>query len=724
MSIERPTFSPLWHRVRGLKPRLRPHVQVTRQLYRGRRWHVVHDPSANNFYRLTPVAFEFLSALGGQTTVEQAWDRVLSRHGDNAPTQPEIVELIGQLYGANLLAMEAPPEVEQLLHRRRERIRKKVMQQAVGLLYFRLRLLNPDRLLAALEPMFRPVLNRWGFLAWCVLVAAAVLAVLPAWPRLAGGFDEYVSPANAGWMLAVFVVLKLWHELGHGLICKRLGGQVPEAGVMLLVLLPSPYVDASSAWSFENKWQRVAVGAGGMIFELFAAAVAAFVWLALPDGMLAKQLAYYAMLTASISTLLFNINPLMRFDGYYMLADLIEVPNLMMRSNQYIHYLFQRYVYRVEQPRIVSTLPGERAILLTYGLLAMAYRVVLMLTIALWVMGLWFIIGVALAIWTIGAWLLIPAGKFVHWLATHGSLTDRRGRAIVVTLGMLAGVALLLGAVPVPDWRRARGVVESRQETGVYFDSSGFVREALARRGTAVRAGDVLARLESPELERSVLANRAEREELLVVLQQSRAGEDAASAGIAAAQLAVNERERLELEDRVRGLTVRAPHDGVVVGGDPSLAVGAFVKRGELLCAVVDPADLRVAATVPTAQGAWLRTLPPDRITSEFRTASRPFRVVSAAEVSSPSAAQAQLPHAALGFSGGGQVPTEPEDREGVRTMFPQYVVYLRAGEGLAGAPLGQPGERVWVRFTLPGRPVAAQLWERLRQVLQGRVNL
>ena len=145
--MERPTFSPFWHRVRTLKPRLRPHVQITRQHYRGRRWHVVHDPASNQFYRLSPVAHDFVCLLDGTREIEAAWKISLAKFGDASPTQNEIIELMGQLYNSNLIAIDTTPETEQLLQRGKDRTKKRIAQQAIGIMYFRLRLFNPDRLL-------------------------------------------------------------------------------------------------------------------------------------------------------------------------------------------------------------------------------------------------------------------------------------------------------------------------------------------------------------------------------------------------------------------------------------------------------------------------------------------------------------------------------------------------------------------------------------------------
>src|SRR5688572_15490179 len=163
---DRPTFSPFWHRVRAMRPRLRPHVQITRQHYRGRRWHVVHDPATNQFYRLNPIAHEFIGLLDGSRTVEDVWKVSLDRHGDSAPTQNEVIQLLSQMYQSNLLSGDVPPETEQLLQRGRRRLKQKAIQQALGLMYLRIRLFNPDAILTWIEPILRPLLNRWGFLAW------------------------------------------------------------------------------------------------------------------------------------------------------------------------------------------------------------------------------------------------------------------------------------------------------------------------------------------------------------------------------------------------------------------------------------------------------------------------------------------------------------------------------------------------------------------------------
>ncbi len=714
---ERPTFSPFWHRVREMKPRLRSHTQITRQHFRGRRWYVVHDPASNQFYRLNPIAHQFVALLDGSRTVEQVWKISLEDNGDAAPTQNEVIQLLSQLYNSNLLSADTSPEVEQLLKRGKERTKKKIQQQAIGIMYFRMKLFNPDGILAWLEPIMKPILNRWGFLFWCAWIVFGLVSLFPHWEALRSGFDSALAPANWPWLAVVFVVAKAIHETGHGVICKRFGGQVPEFGVMLLVLFPAPYVDASSCWAFANKWQRIAVGAGGMIFELALAAGAGLVWIYTGPGQLMHQLAYNTMLTASVSTVLFNANPLMRFDGYYIFSDLVEVPNLMQRSMDMLKYGFKRYVYVNKQAKAPTINTTERWILIIYGIAAMIYRVFLFISITLLVMGKMFAIGLLLAIWTAGAWFLMPVGKFVHWLATDSALGEHRIRAIATSLGMMIVSLVLIGAVPMPDHRRGVGVVQSLQSTGVFFSVDGFVSVAHVKPGDRVKKGDPIVSCLSDELLARLRIVQAEIREYESIELESLANQPA-RAQIARDQVMVRRDVEKTIRDRIEKLTVRSPHDGVVVGQNPADLIGAYARKGQVLCQVVDTEHVRVAASMSQREAAWL--FDGVEYSVRMKLASEPAVEYGGASVRAIEAGQGMLPHASLGYAGGGTIETDPSDEGGLRTKTPQFIVYIEP-EDVGFAP---PGERVALRFDLPKRPLVWQWVDRLSKLVQGKVNL
>ncbi|MFG0241312.1 MAG: PqqD family peptide modification chaperone [Phycisphaerales bacterium JB054] len=720
---ERPTFSPFWHRVRAMKPRLRPHVQITRQFYRGRRWHVVRDPSSNQFYRLNPIAHEFVGLFDGQRTIEEIWKIVLERHGDAAPTQGEAIQLITQLYNSNLLAADVAPETEQLLQRGRERTKQKATQQAIGIMYFKIRVFNPDKYLSWVEPLFRPVLNRWGFLAWLLFMIYCLGAVLPEWETLASGVDSVIAPANWGWLIVVFIVTKGIHETGHGVICKRYGGQVPEFGFMLLVLFPAPYVDASSAWALPSKWKRMAVGAGGMIFELAIAGAAALVWKSSADGSLVRQIAYNAMFTASLSTILFNANPLMRFDGYFILSDLLEVPNLMQRSMKMLQYLWKVNVYRLKNETPPTSSRSEAVILVLYGIGAMCYRVFLFVSITLAVMGRLFALGLVLAIWTAGMWFVLPIGKFVHWLATGNNIADCRSRVIAISLASFAIGGGFLGMIPFPDHRRASGVVESVEDPGVFFGTAGFVETAHVKIGDVVREGDPLVTCSNDQMVSRLAQLNAKIAEARAVEQRALGNDRQAEAQIARESLHALDEQLVYLQERIEKLVVRAPRDGTVVGQDPELLVGRYVEQGSAACQVIDPDDLRIVALLDQREVAWPTALGTKNFKSEVRLLSR-VQDALPAEIVSIQPLGRELPHASFSAQGGGQVETGQDQQSSMLAKDPQLKMYLRLSDAGEGDWLGLPGERAKLRFTLPDKPLLVQWLDRLHKLVQGKVNI
>ncbi len=708
-----------------MKPRLRPHVQITRQFYRARRWHVVRDPSSNQFYRLNPIAHEFVGLFDGNRTVEEIWKIVLDRHGDAAPTQGEAIQLISQLYNSNLLAADVTPETEQLLQRGRERVKKKATQQAIGIMYFKIRMFNPDRYLTWIEPILRPVLNKWGFFAWLAFMIYCITQVLPEWDSLASGVDSVLAPANWGWLIVVFVVTKAIHETGHGVICKRYGGQVPEFGFMLLVLFPAPYVDASSAWALPSKWKRISVGAGGMIFELFVAGIAALIWKNSADGTIIRQVAYNAMFTASLSTILFNANPLMRFDGYFILSDLLEVPNLMQRSMKMLQYLWKVHVYRLKNETPPTSSKGEAAILITYGVLAMMYRIFLFISITMMVMGRLFAIGLLLAIWTGVMWFVLPVGKFVHWLATGNNIADCRPRVIAISLASFALGLGLLGFVPVDDHRRAQGVIQSVEDTGVFFGSSGFVVAAHVRSGEFVRKGDPILTCSNVQMVARLADVKAQIAETEALEQRAMGNEQPAAAQIARERLGALAEQRDYLQERIEKLVVRAPRDGRVVGQDPEQLIGKYVEQGTAACQVINPEDLRVVALLDQHEADWPTGLSLDEYSAEVRLFSRVQEALPA-EIERVVSLQRSLPHASFSAQGGGQIETNPEERSGLLAKDPQLKILLRltdAGDGQTQW-VGLPGERVRLRFTLPSKPLLAQWIDRLHKMVQGKVNI
>lgn len=335
-------YSPMWYRVANLKPRLRSHAEVHRHHYRGRLWYVLQDHSSGRYHRLSPAAYYLVAQMDGHRTFQEIWDRAVDFLGDEAPTQDEMIRLAGQLHTSDTLLCDVPPDTLELFSRHRLHEKMKLKQWFWSPLSIRFPLLNPERFLERWQSVARYAFNWFGFFLWLAVVGYAVSLAGVHWGGLTQNLaDRVMTPENLFVLWLVYPVVKLVHEFGHAFATKVWGGEVHEMGIMLLVFIPVPYVEASSASAFSDKSKRMIVDAAGIMVELFLAALAMFVWVNVEHGII-HTIAYNVILIGSVSTLLFNGNPLLRFDGYYFLSDAIEIPNLGSRSTNFLGYLFQR----------------------------------------------------------------------------------------------------------------------------------------------------------------------------------------------------------------------------------------------------------------------------------------------------------------------------------------------------------------------------------------------
>lgn len=720
--MERTTFSNAWGRVCQLTPTLRPQVQVHRRLFRGEPWYVLQDPMGNQFARVNPVDYYFIGLLDGRRTVEDAWHQTLTRFGDDAPTQGEVISVLGQLNQHNMLRVDLPADAQPLLERRRRQKTREWGGQAMSILFLRFPLFNPDRLLKWLLPVFQPVLSLPGLILWFAFIATCLVMFLPHLGTFASQSMDLLSiPSNWGWLLAMFIVIKLFHELGHGLVCRRLGGGVYEAGVMMLVLFPCPYMDTTTAWAFDSRYKRLLVSVAGMLFELTFAGIAMLVWLSSQDD-LVRQLAQNVILVASIGTLFFNGNPLMRFDGYFMLSDILDIPNLYERATSQLKWLGQRYLYGIKNIAPPSSSRSESLILTIYGIGALLYRVVVMFAIVFLIAGYAFALGLILAIWTVVAWLAIPTGKFIHWLANSSTLHRKRQRALAITLGLAAVTVVLVGIWPMPDHRYVLGVVEAADRAELAIQTEGIVQKIHVHPGQRVEKGQLILTAVNPELESRRQIVEADLRALEVNardLFNQKPPERMATA----ARINVLSRELVDINQRLGKLELRSPIAGVVVSPNLTPLEGRFVSAGQAVAQVINPDSLRVTAVVDQSQNSL--TLLDQVQSAELRVKGAADRVVPSQLQQTFEAGRMNLPHKSLSTAAGGPIPLDPQAADELKTQRPYFHLWLTLPASDDSSVAFRPGQRVFVRLTLEQRrSLLAQWLHRLRQVFDERVTL
>ncbi len=709
--MRNPHLSELWFRVSGLKLRLRAPVRMHRTLFRGQVWYVLQDRVSGNFHRFGPEAWFVASLLDGQRSMEEVWQRASQELDSGALTQDDVLRLLGQLHGADVLVGEVPPDIAELADRGKKQRRRKLMQSLMNPLALRLPLIDPDDFLSATLPLVRPVLSWAGAVVWLAVVIWGTVLAATHWQELTADIIDRVLIAESLILLVLtYPVVKALHELGHAYAIKRWGGAVREMGLMFLVFLPVPYVDASDSLGFASKWRRAFVAAAGILVEILLAAIAVIVWTEAESG-LVRALAFNVMLIGGVSTLLFNGNPLLRFDGYYVLSDLIEIPNLGNRANKYMGWLVQRHVFRLDHLPNPASAPGEAPWFLFYGITSFLYRMVIMAAITLLVAQQFLGLGLVLAVWSVLLVLGLPLAKMLHYIFLSPALRRKRARAI----GFVAAVCLVAGLVVaglrLPYATLAEGVVLVAGEDALTTATEGVVSAVLIAPQAQVAAGEAVLELSDPLLDARVRLLEATVEERQRRLGAVRTADRAASR-IAAEELDQARADLALARERQAALVLRAPKAGQVIWENPADLTGRYVRQGERLGWVTTLQDPVIRVAVPEADADLVRS---DTRAVAVRMVSDPSRTLPAHLTAEVPALGRDLPSLALTPSGGGRVIADPSAPDSApRALQNLLLVDLRLDPGTAFAHVG---ERVFVRFEHAPQSLMDRTWRRLRQV-------
>jgi putative peptide zinc metalloprotease protein len=709
-------FSPYWYRVENLKPRLAAHARIQRHHYRGERWHVIEDPASGRYHRFGPNVYYVIALMDGERTVSEIWNAALTRLGDDAPAQNELIVLLSQLHTADLLKCDVTPDTAEVFDRFTKARTQKWLGKIINPAFARIPLWDPDAWLGRWVHLAEWIFTPWTCVAWFALMVIAGLQVGTHWNELtAPSLSAILEPQNLLILLISYPLVKLLHELGHAVATRVFGGEVHEVGIMFLVFVPMPYVDASASSAFGSKWRRIAVASAGVMVELFVSALALFVWLEISPGF-PRTVLWNVMLIGGVSTLFFNGNPLLRFDGYYVVADLLEIPNLSGRSGQYLRYLLEHYVMGLPERRRIPLAPGERGWLIGYGVLSWVYRLSVTLGIALYLASQFFFVGVLLAVWGIVLQLVVPAVRGLAALKNDPRVEAAKLRVGGTLAGLGVAVVLAIFVVPFPAWSTFEGVVWIPERSQVRAGTDGFITRVVAKPDSAIRTGEILIETVDPELDARVRILEASLAEARAEYARER------QQSVATARIQREEVERIRGDlatarrERARGL-VRAGEAGRFVLVERDLEA-RFVRRGDLLGYVAQLANPIVRMIVAQDEIVGVR----GRLESvEVRLAEDPGRVLEARLDQVVPTASRHLPSTALGAGGGGAVAVDARDPDGLTASEPFFMVDLALPPD---APITGFGGRVHVRFDYPSEPLSARASRSLRRLFMDELGV
>ncbi len=679
-----------WQSISSMKPQLREHVNIYQQNYRGQDWIILTDEFKESYFRCSQTAYRFLTLLDGARTVEEAYHELQNQQ----PTQidrADILMLLTNLLTADLLYSDHKIEIDELVQRFEANNQHLHRQKWSRPFAIKIPLLDPDHFLEKTKNIIAPFLHRLTLWIWGIVVLIAISTAWLNWSDLQEHWQSrFTDPVNLLWLWLMYPVIKAIHELGHAYTTKIWGGVVHEMGVMFLVFFPVPYVDSSASNRFQSKHRRMIVGAVGILVELFLAAIALLIWVNISPGLLSDIL-FNIMVIGGISTLLFNGNPLLRFDAYYVLSDAIEIPNLATRSNQYLGYLFKRNILSIQTGRSPITAPGEARWFVIYGLASGVYRIWISFFIAFWVAGKFFIVGTLLALWALFSQIIQPLWKSVSRLLPQVIKAEKTFRfSVVMTLSIIFCSLIML--TPIHNSTKADGMISLPENAFIRTATDGIVLHLLVENGQIVDANSALVQLENISLDSELAILQARLAETKARHQQVML-EDRLQSGILSDTISNIESDIGAIKQQLAGLTVKSTGQGVVSLFGHSDLPGRYLAKGDAIGYVADLRQLNAMVVVPQSA---IEAVLNNTSTVDVKLRSNPADTIEAQLVGAIPLAGNKLPSMVLGSQSGGSIAVDTRDEKGLLTMSNFFQVEIALPVRAEGEYIGQ---QISVRF-------------------------
>lgn len=657
-----PATAPSVRELGSMRLALRSDLQVSPRIEGGESYFVIDDPLHGRYYRLGAAEYAFVSLLDGHTTLSDALAKLSTADPRHRLSETEAAGLCRWLARQDLAQTPESSRPDRLAARAEKDERRQWLAR-VNPLSFRVPLFTrPDDLIQAIERRVGWIFSPAAAGLWIGLVVTGSYRLQADWEQFSASLSGFLAPDNWLWIGVCWLVLKLLHELAHGIACQRYGGAVREAGVMFVMLAPLAYVDVTSSWRFPDRWQRIVVAAAGMYVEIAIAAIAAIVW-SESESPGTRYLCANLVTMAGVATIVFNANPLMKFDGYYMLSDWLGIPNLYPNGELYLRTWARRSLFGV--PAVLPEWPNrQRRIIACYAWASLAWRVVTCVTLVASAAALFHGAGIAMAGFAVCAWVLQPLFRFAGYLLGRDSPDrPRRWRFAAIVVPIAAVVAFVLLCVPWPGLRTAPAVVDYAPATVIRASTAGFVRAVETRNGQTVRKGQPIVVLENRALEREweELDGKI-RQASIRALRYRQTGEPAA-AQAEDRQRAALESQRDELLDQLDQLVVRAPRSGRFSRRAIEAMRDTFIDQGAEIGVIGDETrkEIRLSLSEDDYESFTRRGLAP-----VFVNVPRLPLWRDTIDIIQPRATL-QPPHPALIATNGGPLPVKSETPESAR---------------------------------------------------------
>lgn len=703
-------FSPYWYRVKTLTPQLRKHVEVHRHDYRGLIWFILEDKSSGRHHRFNNTAFRIIGFLDGKRTINEVWELANEQLGDFAPTQPEMIELLSQLHKADLLSLNIAVDTDELFQRQEDHKSFNIKQSLMNPISQKFPLWDPEDFLERNLVKVRWLFNWLTATVWLSIVVLAVLLASMNWQAISYHFQlNSLSPNNLIILFVIYPIVKFIHELGHAFTAKMEGAEVHEMGIIFVLFFPIPYVNVSSVTNCRNKYKRILVSTAGIIVELFIAASALFVWVATEPGVL-NDIAYNIMIIGGVSSIFFNGNPLLKYDGYYILADMIDIPNLFQRSTKYLQYICHKFIFGAKNITNPAHTTGESIWFVFYGITSFLYRIGILWVIIVYITKKYLLIGIILAIWMILSQFIMPFLSLLNFIATNSSLRARKIR-VISCLGVVISILLsIIFMFPFPSYTMSEGVVWLPENSQLKAESSGFSGSLLINLNGRIKKGITVVQLEDSFVDTKVKIQEAKLSELEANYRAEKF-KDLVKAQITKEKITAVESELELAKKEMDSMLIKTKTHGHLLIPDADDLAGKYIKKGDMVGYVLDNSLPIVRTLVTQKDIGKLRA----GITSiQVRLSNQISSILPAKLVREIPEATNYLPSAALSSIAGGTMIVDPNRKDELITLEKFFLVDV---EFKPTEPNLFIGTRAYVKF-YHGHEVLARQWIRvIRQI-------
>lgn len=593
-----------------IKVRMRPDLTITKQNYSGQRYYIVKDPVGLKYYRFREEELFLLKQFDGKNNLDDVRHAFVERFRPQRISVSELEKFVQQLLQTGIATADTPQIGQRLYERYKQRRWEQFKQILMNILYIKVPIFDPERLLSAMMPYTKFLFTIPFFILAMAFGLSSILLVLVNWQTFITklpSYHEFFTWKNIFYFWGTLAIVKICHEFGHGLSCKRFGGEVHEMGLLFLVMTPCLYCNVTDSWMIPNKWHRAIIGAAGIYVELIISSIFVWVWWYSNPGML-NTLSLSIIFICSVSTVVFNGNPLLRYDGYYIMSDLLEIPNLRDRSNRFLGNTFGRVFFGTEVVHDPYEPRKGRAFFAIYAIAAYLYR--WLVTIGI----LWFIysflkpyklgsISALLAVGAAASMFVMPIRKVIKTLQNRWrSLKVNMTRLVLTGAVALALIAALL-LVPLPMRIDAPFVLQPADATTVFVQMPGVLTNVYVRDGDHVTSGTLLGRMLDPEVEKEYARLQLQFEQADKSRRIYIAMNDRALAGQAQTEAQYTLQVMRNFQEQMNKLNVTVPADvsGTVFSPPKPEKLGTVMKSGEPFCLIGDPTKLEAYIVVPHA---------------------------------------------------------------------------------------------------------------------------